>query len=136
MFIVLKKDGENRYVVAYESVKPTESTYPSASFDYTHWIPEISGAMPTMWKSAGIKTQEWLRKQKQDNESEPPAFDDDPSFTDTRGYAEQRRCGYIMEVDGMQAEANGNIEDGDDAGVAKAPWLAARAAIKAKYPKP
>ena len=100
------RDG---FLIAIEQSKSCLAHYPGTS--YTHWCEEISGTCPKISTTV--------------------------PFVDPRGYAEKRRCAYMIESDLEYAGYRARVEiDGDDDATAKVDWLAARAAIKAKYPKP
>jgi hypothetical protein len=106
MYIITKA---NR-IIAIDSRK---EGYSEDHFEIVPWEVSVSGPLPRM---ANV--------------------DDEPSeFIDTRGYAEKRRCAYILELDSILSSALGCIEDGDDKEQAMQTWRAKRAEIKARYPK-
>ena len=88
MYLILKKDGPDRYVMARESTKTATELYNSTYFEYIHWVVDISGAAP--------------------------AKDDSTPWTDSRGYSEKRRCAYEMELDRLTLSWKGCKDyDGD-----------------------
>jgi hypothetical protein len=80
----------------------------SLGYSVTHWDISVSGDLPDM----------------------------DVDFSDTRGYAEKRKCAYKMELDPKWDEYNGMRIDGDyTASEVDSLMQSAKNAIKQKYPK-
>lgn len=110
-YIILRKDGTDRYVVGIESTLTSATAYPTETYEYVHWNIDCCGPCPAI------------------NNATP--------WVDVRTYDLKRRCGYKADCDDEYIRYRGRVErDGDDDATAKAPWLAACVANKAKYPKP
>ncbi len=106
VFLMLKKDKDDRYVIAIEDYNPPVEAY-SEDIEIVHWHIRESGP--------------------------PPKIDSTTPWVDPRTTSEKRRAGYMAESDWMKASADGEIEDGVDASTAKSEWKLKRAAIKKKY---
>jgi len=128
-YIVYRIEGSDKYVEQLEPVKPTSLP---ANYGYVHWVARVSGNIPPIWESADTKK----RRIPEEFWEERPQVDD-PPFVDSRTPQEQRRCGFIMEVDELQMAYNASLlkgqpdnETNDD----RTAYLNARAEIESKYP--
>ena len=109
-YIILRVDGNDRYVIAIEPSKKGKDDYVVLGYEWVHWDTLCCGEFPHI-----DNTIPWI---------------------DTRTYDIKRRSGYIMESDEAYLRYKGQVEDGITDATAKLIWTDTRTPIRIKYPKP
>ena len=138
MYIIAKKEGSDRRVVAHEATKVAADAYDSGTYEYYHWVPKFMGGGYPPIKSTPAADHHkdiWdtLTQPKKDAITAEDHFD----FT-AKTYDQYRESAYFLETDGLAAAVRNQIQRGEiaDEPASWAAWEAAVTAIKAKYPKP